>query len=148
MRTLGAAPAAIPIRKMTIGIARPFCRRLDGESAMPKRMTDRPELKLVNVHAATQLPATSDQNAHGSSRRPGLTPLCPGLAQSRRTCTIWRTGSKRVRDQWPAGHGIRVKPHSHIKHEAIPGYGSFEVWFPDGRKKPVFLLERHPGPPT
>src|SRR5258706_14535976 len=45
--------AAIPIRKMTIGIAQTLLLIIDGRIAMPKRTTgDRPELKPVNVGAA------------------------------------------------------------------------------------------------
>ena len=48
-----AAPAAIPIRKMTIGIAQTLLLVIEWRIAMPKRTTgDRPELKQVNVGAA------------------------------------------------------------------------------------------------
>src|ERR1700746_485617 len=47
------ALAAIPIRKMTIGIAQTLLLIIDWRIAMPKRTTgDRPELKPVNVGAA------------------------------------------------------------------------------------------------
>jgi hypothetical protein len=46
-------PAAIPIRKMTIGIAQTLPLIIDWRIAMPKRTTgDRPELKPVNDGAA------------------------------------------------------------------------------------------------
>src|SRR5712671_7102448 len=45
--------AAIPIRKMTIGIAQPLLLVIEWRIAMPKRTTaDRPELKTVSVGAA------------------------------------------------------------------------------------------------
>ena len=45
--------AAIPIRKMTIGIAQTLLLVIEWRIAMPKRTTgDRPELKPVNVGAA------------------------------------------------------------------------------------------------
>jgi hypothetical protein len=47
------ALAAIPIRKMTIGIAQTLLLIIDWRIAMPRRTTsDRPELKPVNVEAA------------------------------------------------------------------------------------------------
>jgi len=47
------ALAAIPIRKMTIGIAQTLLLIIDWRIAMPKRTNgDRPELKPVNVGAA------------------------------------------------------------------------------------------------
>src|SRR6266576_6721970 len=46
------ALAAIPIRKMTIGIAQTLLLIIDWRIAMPKRTTGRPELKPVNVGAA------------------------------------------------------------------------------------------------
>ena len=47
------ALAAIPIRKMTIGIAQTLLLIIDWRTAMPKRTTgNRPELKPVNVGAA------------------------------------------------------------------------------------------------
>src|ERR1700757_2051220 len=47
------ALAAIPIRKMTIGIAQTLPLIIDWRIAMPKRTTgDRPELRPVNVGAA------------------------------------------------------------------------------------------------
>src|ERR1700676_5516631 len=47
------ALAAIPIRKMTIGIAQTLLLIIDWRIAMPKRTTgDHPELKPVNVGAA------------------------------------------------------------------------------------------------
>jgi hypothetical protein len=47
------ALAAIPIRKMTIGIAQTLLLVIEWRIAMPKRTTgDRPELKPVNVGAA------------------------------------------------------------------------------------------------
>src|SRR6202007_2088136 len=53
------ALTAIPIRKMTIGIAQTLLLIIDWRIAMPKRTTgDRPELKPINVGAAA---STSDQ---------------------------------------------------------------------------------------
>ena len=47
------ALAAIPIRKMTIGIAQTLLPIIDWRIPMPKKTTgDRPELKPVNVGAA------------------------------------------------------------------------------------------------
>ena len=55
---------------------------------MPKRTTgDRRELKPVNVGAAALTLR---------STRPALTRQCVRLAHLRKTCTIWRTGSKHV----------------------------------------------------
>ena len=48
-----AAPATIPIRKMTIGIAQTLLLTIEWRIAMPKTTTgDRPELKPVNFGAA------------------------------------------------------------------------------------------------
>ena len=68
-----------------------FVRALDAVPAAilcPKRMIDCPELKPVNVHAATQLPSSSDQNTHDGSRRPGLKFQCLRSTHSRKICMI------------------------------------------------------------
>ena len=58
------ALAAIPIRKMTIGIAQTLLLIIDWRIAMPKRTTGgRPELKAVNVRGRRHRHRIKD--AHG-----------------------------------------------------------------------------------
>src|ERR1700686_5521526 len=86
------ALAAIPIRKMTIGIAQTLLLIIDWRIAMPKRTTgDRPELKPVKGPP----PSTSDQGCTWLRLTP-LPPtcLCALSAHLRKTCMIWRIGSK------------------------------------------------------
>jgi transposase InsO family protein len=106
------ALAAIPIRKMTIGIAQTLLLIIDWRIAMPKRTTgDRPELKPVNVraaaidigskmHMAAVNPASTDvpvrsfgtftQDLHGGSftHRTAI----GGLADGHLGAAAWRAG--------------------------------------------------------
>lgn len=87
------ALAAIPIRKMTIGIAQTLLLIIDWTIAMPNKASGcRPELKAVNIEAA----------AIGNGSRMHMAAVNPACidepvrssAHSRKTCITWRTGSK------------------------------------------------------
>jgi hypothetical protein len=91
-----AAPTAILIRKMKISIAQTLPPTIfDGGFTMPKMTTgDRPELKPVNV-GAVGIDIGSRMHM-AAVDRPAQTCQCERLAHSRKTCMIWRTGSKRA----------------------------------------------------